>query len=515
MWEWLEIEPTKDEKEIKAAFAEVAKKYHPAEHPDEFRELRDCYKRALRYAQTDAIRESKQSFADPIGIDDEKQNINSDSDNNNEKLKFNLETKKPSLDFSNISDKQVLSEKQVMMLNFARDMFDNMATNPGQFCEKKTFETIFYRWEKAPYKDEITPQFAELFMDILGKLPVIDKKSYEVIERVIIGKDRGPEFENLRQRLRACANFSPVKKVILGKNDNDNISKFFKRYGDNSAYEMSFGYILSEGISKKYRRNSACILKNILFVNDKKHVSYYFLKDLTCRIDEKTDKMTILDYSGRAVLKVPSGHPFYLYILDGLRENGAIIESPKTISYAGYTCKLSSFNQILTGLFDKLRLLAISAAVLLGLTLIIGIGRTTNFEYLFGVLYLGAFIVFGWAFFLVFITAVGQSVVMLVQLLFLMPKFKAIKEDIDNGNARYIIGRDIYLLTDYMICYENGSYTVIAKRDIKRIESANKPDVTNHSYMVKVVRNNGSFKPLWIAVPSSILVLYRYVESRD
>ena len=41
MWNWLGIEPTSNISEIKKAYSEAAKKYHPAEHPEEFRQLRD------------------------------------------------------------------------------------------------------------------------------------------------------------------------------------------------------------------------------------------------------------------------------------------------------------------------------------------------------------------------------------------------------------------------------------------------------------------------------------------
>ncbi|MBQ7470053.1 MAG: DnaJ domain-containing protein, partial [Pseudobutyrivibrio sp.] len=50
IWEWLGIEPTSNISEIKKAYSEAAKKYHPAEHPEEFRLLRDSYKKAMEYA---------------------------------------------------------------------------------------------------------------------------------------------------------------------------------------------------------------------------------------------------------------------------------------------------------------------------------------------------------------------------------------------------------------------------------------------------------------------------------
>ena len=54
IWQWLEIEPTTDIKVIKAAYAEVSKKYHPTEHPEEFERLRDAYKMAIKLAKRHA-----------------------------------------------------------------------------------------------------------------------------------------------------------------------------------------------------------------------------------------------------------------------------------------------------------------------------------------------------------------------------------------------------------------------------------------------------------------------------
>lgn len=51
LWEWLDISPTSDIREIKSAYARAAKRYHPEEHPEEFKELQKAYKKALLYAK--------------------------------------------------------------------------------------------------------------------------------------------------------------------------------------------------------------------------------------------------------------------------------------------------------------------------------------------------------------------------------------------------------------------------------------------------------------------------------
>lgn len=52
MWNILGIEPTKDIKTIKAAYAKLAKQYNPEEHPEEFKRIFDAYKSACAYARS-------------------------------------------------------------------------------------------------------------------------------------------------------------------------------------------------------------------------------------------------------------------------------------------------------------------------------------------------------------------------------------------------------------------------------------------------------------------------------
>lgn len=50
-WEILGIEPTTDIKKIKSAYAGLAKKYNPEEHPEEFKRVYSAYKAACAYAK--------------------------------------------------------------------------------------------------------------------------------------------------------------------------------------------------------------------------------------------------------------------------------------------------------------------------------------------------------------------------------------------------------------------------------------------------------------------------------
>ena len=52
MWEILGIEPTTDIREIKRAYARLAKQYNPEEHPEEFKRIFDAYKSASALARS-------------------------------------------------------------------------------------------------------------------------------------------------------------------------------------------------------------------------------------------------------------------------------------------------------------------------------------------------------------------------------------------------------------------------------------------------------------------------------
>ena len=50
-WEILGIEPTKDKKEIKKAYARLLKQYHPEENPEEFKQIQAAYQQSLHSDQ--------------------------------------------------------------------------------------------------------------------------------------------------------------------------------------------------------------------------------------------------------------------------------------------------------------------------------------------------------------------------------------------------------------------------------------------------------------------------------
>lgn len=77
-WEVLEIEPTKDKKEIKKAYARLLKQYHPEENPEEFKQIQAAYQQCLHPDQEiesvsyEQNIESKQDIkTQPISIEED------------------------------------------------------------------------------------------------------------------------------------------------------------------------------------------------------------------------------------------------------------------------------------------------------------------------------------------------------------------------------------------------------------------------------------------------------------
>lgn len=77
-WEILGIEPTKDKKEIKKAYARLLKQYHPEENPEEFKQIQAAYQQCLHLDQEiesvsyEQNIESKQDIkTQPISIEED------------------------------------------------------------------------------------------------------------------------------------------------------------------------------------------------------------------------------------------------------------------------------------------------------------------------------------------------------------------------------------------------------------------------------------------------------------
>lgn len=65
IWTILGIEPTQNKKEIKKAYAKMAKVYHPETHPEQFEQLQEAYQKALEYAKGNPVHQEEPVKVEP------------------------------------------------------------------------------------------------------------------------------------------------------------------------------------------------------------------------------------------------------------------------------------------------------------------------------------------------------------------------------------------------------------------------------------------------------------------
>lgn len=88
IWDWLEIEETRDKTLIRKAYASQAEKYHPEDTPEEAKQLREAYKRALALVEKHKNIGFSRDFED---YRDESENFGDDHQYSNELEKILLE----------------------------------------------------------------------------------------------------------------------------------------------------------------------------------------------------------------------------------------------------------------------------------------------------------------------------------------------------------------------------------------------------------------------------------------
>lgn len=65
IWTILGIKPTQNKKEIKKAYAKMAKVYHPETHPEQFEQLQEAYQKALEYAKGNPVHQERSVKIEP------------------------------------------------------------------------------------------------------------------------------------------------------------------------------------------------------------------------------------------------------------------------------------------------------------------------------------------------------------------------------------------------------------------------------------------------------------------
>lgn len=143
MWNVLGIDPTTDIKAIKSAYAKLAKKYNPEEHPEEFKKLFDAYKNACAFARAankaDRPQENTDNGRTDLSLEDALKGGNED---------ISTDEKGEALDFSSVgnsSDTEEASTNDEVFFDFSSldpDMLNATEEERAERLQKFYLENI-------------------------------------------------------------------------------------------------------------------------------------------------------------------------------------------------------------------------------------------------------------------------------------------------------------------------------------------------------------------------------------
>lgn len=111
IWDVLQIEATKDKKEIRRAYARLSREIHPEEKPEEFQRLYEAYQKALQYASG-----NKRSEAEKVIVIAETKQKSEDVPVSEEKNRY----EELGLDFEEVQKEWLKAEKIKKFQNFWR-----------------------------------------------------------------------------------------------------------------------------------------------------------------------------------------------------------------------------------------------------------------------------------------------------------------------------------------------------------------------------------------------------------
>ena len=486
VWEWLEIEPTTDINIIKAAYAEASMKYHPAEHPDEFKQLRECYKSAIKIAKSRA-EYGKEAFRESF--------YSGEGDSEfAEKYEFNISKERTILeeentdiskyDYSSVAYDDSLSGRQIRMLDLFSRMLSFVRMEPTRFGHENVIGTIMYNWDKAPYKEEITPTFIEYVLDSMEDCGALSIGAVSAIEKIIFADISDSQTEILHSRFRSvCANINNITDCDAELSAED-VKKCFCRLLDYSSYEIQRG--ISFGKDTPYNKKTKILpIKEILLFYDDKAVRYYFCEEISYAIDSKTDNLTIYDHDNNMILKIKSNNKNYVYLLDHIIKNGsrnigeksANIDFFEGFSYITRLYRLSElWKRALWGfIFSCLTLLVCFLIIVIfsGVSFWLqGLGRDNKIISYISLIFIFVTFVIVFASLCVAIAGMGYGAGYSIFLCDLILK-KELRRDIKNGQAVSVLNNDLYIFKNYIIYMHNYFYSIIPFKNILSLEVYN------------------------------------------
>ena len=486
IWGWLGIEPTDDIDAIKAAYAEQAKKYHPAEHPEEFKKLRECYKEAIARAGRNATAKARDDFFQ--NVSDEKdlseQNIISlrpemihviepedeyESEDDEEEYEDEYESKDDeeyeeeyedeydfshqSFDFSKITTKEKFSDRQKNMLLLAESFFYYLNTQPHTFGNPRIIATVLWNWNQSPYSECITPDFIDSLLCRLETVYGINKAGYDIIEKALFSGKNATEYDLLHNRFKSMVSLKLSKNGIKKYKDTwqINTQAVLAKCAGGTELNLSVGYFFDQGI---FFKKNMSLIGNLLIFKGKK-LKYYFISDLTCIVDDKTDNITIKNAADEIILKVESTTPQYQFLLRHLINEKVKLICNREINPVSMMTDLKDIR--------KLFLYEISALKSLLINFVIADIFIVQFAYSSALYADETFL--GELIYCISIVLMFFSVIPIVKMMGaglrvisgafgvirILPKLKEFRNDIKQGRAMYALGSEKYIMGRFLV----------------------------------------------------------------
>ncbi|MGY0693729.1 tetratricopeptide repeat protein [Virgibacillus sp. FSP13] len=145
-WEFLNIEPTTDIKQIKRAYAKQLKIHHPEDDPEGYQKLRETFEQAKRYARENKVaaeaRDIERDFTETASTSDI---LMTDNQDGNANIRYDEEADHESYSYSHDDDTTILpnqeTDESLQDVNAFMDQVEELYANyPARIG--------WYNWEK-------------------------------------------------------------------------------------------------------------------------------------------------------------------------------------------------------------------------------------------------------------------------------------------------------------------------------------------------------------------------------
>ncbi|WP_029231168.1 hypothetical protein [Butyrivibrio sp. VCB2006] len=540
IWEWLEIEPTKDIDKIKAAYAEMSKKYHPTECPDEFRMLRDSYKMAVQYASipgkdtakdTEVYHIMERSTAGKENTENNSDISAENSDESNEDAQGNI------YDFSKVANRLILSDRQKRMLAMVADMMAMATLDVAKYANEKVVSTITDKWSKSPYQEELSSVFVEAVLEILTGGVSLSKESYDIFERALF-RNQTESYEQLHARFLALKNETEGVQIRQGKNGKFttvDLTKAFLRTSNKNMTRIVIGHFFNDkvmsipffynlfykklGIVTSPKLTVYLIKDYMLFVD--KQVRYYHCADISFDIDNKSDALTIFDEEGKEILKVRPCPHTYQQLLAHLLNNGADNLSTKPLDETGSIGKVDSLKKLLLDIKPFIYTIVIYLGIMfisaMAFIRIVNLNETINNEVLHVAmnaieLLVGLFTLF-WAISALVVGTMVFSMEFSYGDALKVADKKQLQEDIKDGNASYVLGNNLFIFSKYIIGLVKNDYVLVPINNIAYVEAVYNEEFSGYSQL-KIVLKGGQHRFFYIYSDRALDAVVELLEKK-